>query len=482
MFARAGLSASRWPRRWDLTWRPPKKHNLPLLLGRSDQPTTFNTLLRWFLMATAVDEERARATIEPEELECLLASGLVRRSSAGYESDFLITVFEDLLAVSDRLSELESGKNPDAVLMVNRTTWRLGQYMLREPVESTLELGAGCGAVALLAARHSAHVTATDLNPRAIEFALFNAALNGVENVEWLVGDAWQPVQGRRFDRIVCNPPFFISPGNEMLFCETPFELDGFCRMLVREAANYLNEGGVYQMVFEWVGVEGSGWKDRLLEWFDGIGCDCWVGKGYTVDSDRYALQRITETIEGDRQLETKFPEWRQYFAEHKVASIHGGVMAMRKRSGPNWTHLREIPEGFEDAGDSLRRRFQSLDCAAAYPNDEDLLATRPRLAPSVELRQQLQRADGKWKMRLVQLELRDGIPDKLPTDPSVLGMLAALDGTHTLAEIAAAVAEKSGQDPAKTAAECAAMVRALAVRGFVTDQPEPQPGADVSA
>ncbi|MBI1357719.1 MAG: methyltransferase [Acidobacteria bacterium] len=445
-----------------------RKQNLPLLQGRAEQATTLNTLLRWLLLAMPVDSATVRATIEPEELEILLETGLVRQADEGYRSDLLVTIFEDFYAVSDHLRELESGTNPDAVLMVNRTTWRLGQYLLREPVEDALELGTGCGAVALLAARYCRHVVATDLNPRAIEFARFNAALNGVENIEWLVGDVWQPVEGRKFDRIFTNPPFFISPGNDMMFCENPYELDGFCRMLVREAGDYLRDGGFYQMVFEWAGLEGQTWKDRLEEWFDGIGCDAWAGKGYTVEADRYSLQRISETVEGSAALEHRFPEWSKYFAGLGVREIHGGVMTLRKRSGENWTHLREIPEGFDNAGEPLRNRFNSLDYAYGT-DDETLLDSKPKLADSIELRQQLKLEDGQWKLTVVQLELRDGIPDRLPTDPSVLPMLAALDGRRTLREIAAAVAQQAGQDPERTAAECAAMVRALAVRGFVS-------------
>lgn len=54
------------------------------------------------------------------------------------------------------------------------------------------------------------------------------------------------------------------------MYCHNPMELDLFSRALIRDAARHLNEGGLLQMLFEWVGLEGQPWKDRLKEWIDG--------------------------------------------------------------------------------------------------------------------------------------------------------------------------------------------------------------------
>ena len=48
--------------------------------------------------------------------------------------------------------------------------------MLRTPAERTLDLGTGGGYLAILAAEHSRHVLAADLNPRAVVMARFNAS------------------------------------------------------------------------------------------------------------------------------------------------------------------------------------------------------------------------------------------------------------------------------------------------------------------
>ena len=75
-------------------------------------------------------------------------------------------------------------------------------------IESALDLGCGCGVLALLLARVATRVADTDLNPRAIAMAKLNAAMNGVENVSFRHDDLFAPVAGERVNLIVSEPPF----------------------------------------------------------------------------------------------------------------------------------------------------------------------------------------------------------------------------------------------------------------------------------
>lgn len=445
-----------------------KRANTPLLLRRTQARSALTTLVRLFLVGVAVDSDRARATLDATALDDLQECGLVREAPEGFLSDYLLTPYEGFLLAADRLSELESSSNSEAVLMVNRTTWRLGAFMLREPVESTLDLGSGCGALALVASRFSERVTATDLNPRAVEFARFNAALNGAENVECLQGDAWEPVHGQRFDRIVCNPPFFISPEARSMFSDNPMDLDGFCRKLAREAGEYLEPGGVFQMLCEWAETANEPWEQRVREWVEGVGCDAWIAKGYSTPADRYAHQRINEKAIDAAALGEVFAHWCDYFGQRGVTSIHGGAVALKRREGPNWVHVAELPAGLGDSSQAIRRRLDGLDYAHGVAEEGDILDSRPVLSEAAELSQRLRLVDGAWKPTRIALELRDGLQDSLPADPSVIGLLTALDGSKTLREVAAAVAKSAQRPVEQTAAECAGLVRALAARGFV--------------
>jgi len=77
--------------------------------------------------------------------------------------------------------------------------------------ERVLEVGAGLGLAAVLAARAGATVVATDIVPAAVEIIRANAALNGV-TIDARLGDAYAPVAGERFDLIATNPPQMPTP------------------------------------------------------------------------------------------------------------------------------------------------------------------------------------------------------------------------------------------------------------------------------
>ncbi|MFC8916898.1 HemK2/MTQ2 family protein methyltransferase [Streptomyces sp. NPDC047821] len=75
-----------------------------------------------------------------------------------------------------------------------------------------LDLGTGTGALALVAARSgAARVTAVDISWRAVLAARYNAWRLDLPVVVHH-GDLTEPVEGRRFDLILSNPPYVLSP------------------------------------------------------------------------------------------------------------------------------------------------------------------------------------------------------------------------------------------------------------------------------
>ena len=85
------------------------------------------------------------------------------------------------------------------------------RHLTVAPGERVLEIGAGLGLAAVLAARAGARVVATDIVPEAVETVRVNAMLNGVA-VDARVGDGYAPVAGERFDLICTNPPQMPTP------------------------------------------------------------------------------------------------------------------------------------------------------------------------------------------------------------------------------------------------------------------------------
>lgn len=76
--------------------------------------------------------------------------------------------------------------------------------------ERVLDVGTGCGILAILSALKASRVLATDINPLAIRCAKINARRNGVsEKIDFLRGDLLEPLMGKRiFDLVLFNAPY----------------------------------------------------------------------------------------------------------------------------------------------------------------------------------------------------------------------------------------------------------------------------------
>lgn len=70
-----------------------------------------------------------------------------------------------------------------------------------------LELGAGTGRVALIAARGGALVTASDINPKAVENVRINAARNNL-SLDVVLSDLFDQLPDH-FDVVAINPPYY---------------------------------------------------------------------------------------------------------------------------------------------------------------------------------------------------------------------------------------------------------------------------------
>jgi release factor glutamine methyltransferase len=123
-----------------------------------------------------------------------------------------------------------------------------------------LDLGTGCGALAICLAKKLADATvwATDISEEALAYARLNSSEHGVaERVMFRQGDLWEPLKGQdlTFDVILSNPPYvaaedYASLPPEVRDCEPRVALDGgeqgtfYIREIIAGATDYLNPGG----------------------------------------------------------------------------------------------------------------------------------------------------------------------------------------------------------------------------------------------
>ncbi|MCZ7665505.1 MAG: class I SAM-dependent methyltransferase [Thermoleophilia bacterium] len=123
--------------------------------------------------------------------------------------------------------------------------------------KNVLELGSGSGHLTIFLAQKSEHVTATDINPIAVENTRKNLDERRLTNVTTLVSDAFQAVAGR-FDAIAANPPWMTLHFDDPRLAWATSS--SFVPTIVREAARLLVDNGV--LVFSYP----SEHKHELIE------------------------------------------------------------------------------------------------------------------------------------------------------------------------------------------------------------------------
>lgn len=434
--------------------------------------TPLSTAIRLFVLGLEVGLEAARSALAPVAVEALEELGVVEHSGNECRAPVQLLPSDTLLLASDRPDTLESPEaRRDYVGPVNPTSVTLAKLTVRRPVASALDLGTGCGIQALLLASFAERVVATDVNPRALEFVAFNALLNGIENIETRQGTFFGPVEDERFDLVVSNPPFVISPDTRFVFRDSGLAADQVCGEVVAGAAGALAEGGFATVLVNWVGRKGE--EEPLAppgRWFENRGCDGWVLHSGGEDPLRYAsiwnqLLRRTDAAGYAAALD----RWGAYHAALEAESIHYGAVVLRRRTGAaNWTLVHELPAGaLQPAGDHILRVFSARDERDAV-SDEAFLDRRLRLVERHRLEQVARLTEGEYRIEKALLCLEEGIPFEGAVDTYTLHLLARCDGRRTLREALADVAETAGLDSVNFTRTGAPIVRRLYELGFL--------------
>ncbi|MFC5863362.1 class I SAM-dependent methyltransferase [Acidicapsa dinghuensis] len=443
--------------------------NVARLLDRTSTATELNTLLRWFWVGVPVAKANAEKTIPAEMLGLLEQTGLIAEQGENWAATVMLLHTDGFLVAADHPSAIERHE-ADLVLWPNPTSKFLAKFAIRRHSRATLDLGTGSGILSLQAAAFSDKVIATDLNERAVEMARFNVWLNGIKNVDVVAGDCFAPVAGEKFDLILSNPPFFITPQSDYLFCDNSMELDGLCRRLVKEAPEHLSEGGYLEMLCEWAQVTGERWEDRVAEWLRGTGCDAWVMKGVTQDPEEYAQRRVKEISQDPGGDAEAYAGYMNYYRQRGVEAIHDGLVVIRKREGKNWARIEEVPKTPSgELGEMIVTSFAAQDLLQNADTDEAFLKLRPKLGANVRLEHVCAPKEGRWTTDSLTLRLISGFPFHMAVQPLVAEFLVTCDGTRTAREAIASFAAQVKAPLERVQSECQALLWKLIERGFMT-------------
>jgi hypothetical protein len=457
--------------------------HVPLYLRRLEPPDPQGALIRLFLLQREVSAVELRAAFSAEDVGLLVELGLAE--GRGEMLAPLIDLYpygEDWLATdrSDRAGEGSACGPVDAVMPLNMSSHTLAQIVLPVRVESVLDVGTGCGVHAIRAARRAVRVVATDLNPRALRFAAFNAALNGVTNIEFREGDLWDPVRGERFDQIVANPAFSLSGETEFLFRDGGARGDRMTRALLAGAVEHLREGGVAQVIGEFPTIGGRGFEEWVEEWVGDAPCDRLLLRFGAMEPLEYGVAYAHQAFEQrPAEYEAKLGARLKDFAALGIQDVVLGAVLLRSWNeaagrGACWAARRVLPAPEQFVGGALIDLIGALDRWESEDAPRELWEGAPRMAPELTLTETRVWKGDRWEEGEVRISAA-GNPfcHDLQLSGPARELLTLCDGTRRGSEIAAAFADGYQLAEEEAAETALAFLKELVEQGLVSVEAE---------
>ena len=442
------------------------------VIRRAAEPSPFHSLVRLFLLGIPVATENVFAALSRPGIQCAFESGLIEDLGDNVRAVACLRPWRDFFLLSDFLPPQGDPLPADFVMSGTSASSRfLTRLTIRRQVAKALDLGTGAGIHALLAASHADQVIATDTSKRALNFAAMNARLNEIDNVSFAEGSFFEPVAGEKFDLIVTNPPFIISPQSGLMFQNAELEGDEVSELVLRESPAYLCEGGCAVSLISWVHETEEDWASRPCSWIGGSGCDFWLLRATTQDPLSYAAGSLRQSQHiGSRLYSELLDKWLAFDREQNFVRLALGAAILRRRvSEKNWIHCEDLSGAAitSDAGAQIQRVFAAEDFLATA-DEEELLDVRVTIHPDHVLEQKLVAGEDGFVSQSLIFRPAVGIEHRAAIDPRVLVFLSRCNGTRTVRQLISDVSRNDGVDFAAAAAAGLPLVHRLLRAGFL--------------
>ncbi|SMH32709.1 Methyltransferase small domain-containing protein [Rathayibacter oskolensis] len=477
-------------------------------LERAGDSGPLVSLARLFLLADPISAESAGRAFSTLGLDGAIELGLVVAEAGAVVTAAIDLRPYDLVDlrgaaswwIASDLGELALGRalDEDHVLGVGGASLTLTGLMIQRAVGSVLDLGTGCGIQALHASRHAQRVVATDISERAISFAAFNAALNGIDTIEFRLGSLYEPVAGERFDHIVTNPPFVITPRAAGVpsyeYRDGGLEGDEIVHRVVVGAAEHLVPGGIAQLLGNWEYRESGdafdrvrGWLDdarsplsRALEpepagldaWMDGTASplDVWIVERERQDPAVYAETWIRDggTTRG-ADFDLLVDAWVGDFERRGVTGVGFGYVTLRlpATARPPLRRFERIDAAFATAGLG-GHLADCLDAAEALSGIDDAALAGLALSVAGDVTEERHYWPGNDDPTVLRLRQGGGFARVEDVDTALAAVVGASDGELSLGAIVSAVASLLQVDEAAVRESVLPQVRELVATGML--------------
>lgn len=487
-------------------------------LAKASTESALATLTRLFLLGESVNTVSVDGALSTLGSAGAQQLGLIEATADGWVAQLSLNPVQlpdplssrlnstvDWCIVSDLDDQLRRGPaRQDHVMGVGGATRSLvaqlsfAGHVTWPRFESALDLGTGCGVVAMCLAHAGVQsVVATDISERALMMARANARLNGMlHRIEFRQGDLFEPVAGETFDCIASNPPFVITPrsgddeADRYEYRDGGMTGDALAERVVREAPEYLAAGGTFVCLANWESIWGTSGLDRVREWVQGAADSTGALGAWVIERDRLDPERYAETWArdggarpGDTEFELMMAAWLDDFTKRRVTAIGLGSIRILKLQGQKWhgieldsttsvrTEHASEPLAEVGLGGFLDSTFLHGLAVDRMPDEDILSQTWLRTETVDEVREH---APGEQSPRAIWLRTKAPLTRSVVADTILASAVGACDGDLCLGQINDALATILEVDPEACAEALVQGVRELVWLGMLQQAPAP--------
>lgn len=361
------------------------------------------------------------------------ALGLLSITAERIAATVMLYPVRGLYIVSDRSQPIEGAAPPDDVVYpaIVPNTEAFLDYIPATPCDALLDLCAGTGVAALMAARGGArHAWAFDITPRCTHFAEFNRRLNAVTNMTPAQGDLYDPAGDLTFDRIVVHPPYLPVFRPHFVFDSGGQDGEQVVKRIVEGLPEYLRPGGRFYALTMGSDRE-QPFENRLREWLgaEASGFDVAFIVRRTISPHDYSAEMVL-LHKGAAEDITR---WRELFKQWGVKSLSYGIVVIQRRATnrPVFTVRREAGPrtGPAEVEWLIDWSTTSLDARA-------LPGLRPRTRQGVLLRISHRFAEKGWRLETYRVESEYPFKEGVKVEPWTAELLTIADGSLTIEEL----------------------------------------------
>jgi hypothetical protein len=299
---------------------------------------------------------------------------------------------------------------------------------------------------------------------------LASTRLNEIPGIELLEGCWFEPVAGRRFDLILGNPPYVVSPDREFAFRDSGLRGAALLDGLVRQTAEHLAPDGLGILLCSWPHASQDDCLAAPRSAVADTGCDALILCQATLDPLDYAVNWNTPPVRflSPDSLRQTVARWLGYYAGIGAGALsYGAVILRRRMTGTAWmSSWRAGSVPGDRAPEQLIRAMTGHDLSAA--EDGALLARRFSLPDGIDITQRFARRQGSFCKRPAMIGLDGGLGVTAAVDPDVLDVLFACDGRRILSQTVGRSAERRGMPADALGHLVTVAVRELLMRGLL--------------